>query len=73
MLKIVATRKNKDGDFSDFKLDNNQEVSLKDAINLAKNGNIENVIVGTTKTGSHYLRAKKDDNENNNLSDLPNF
>lgn len=73
MSKIVAVKKGSDGDLEAFKLDNGKEVDLNTAISMAKNDEIEDVLVGKDKLGRDTIRSKKDDTPNNNLSNLPIF
>lgn len=73
MSKIVAVKKGSDGDLEAFKLDNGKEVDLNTAISMAKNDEIEDVLVGKDKLGRDTIRSKKDDTPDNNLSNLPIF
>ena len=71
-MRIVAVRKNQDGDITDFKLDNNQEVNYSQAIDMARNGVIEHIDVFDRK-GRPIIRSQPDGDLNNNLDRLPTF
>lgn len=71
-MKIVAVRKNKDGDITDFKMDNGQEIGYSQAVQMAKNGQIDQVDV-FNKYGREIIRSEPDSDKSNNLSNLPTF
>ena len=71
-FKIVAVRKNSDGDITDFKLDNAMELNYDRAVEMAKSGQIENVDV-YERGGRAVIRSQRDDNPDNNLDRLPRF
>ena len=72
MAKITNGRKTVDGDICAVKLDNGQSMSLQDAVQLANQGGIEGVIVGTDRAGNPYLHSKRGQ-INYKLSELPQF
>ena len=71
MAKIVKVRK-ANGSIVAVKLDNNKELSITDAVESAKNGGIEGVIVGTDRSGDEYLHSKRGQLDYK-LDDLPKF
>lgn len=71
-FKIIAVRKNSDGDITEFKLDNAQELSYEHAVQMAKSGQIQNVDV-YQRSGRDIIRSQRDDNPDNNLDRLPPF
>lgn len=61
-----------DGDVVGYELSNGQRVSKDEGIQMAKIGEIAGVAVATRK-GNEYLRSLPDENENNNLGNLPSI
>lgn len=53
-----------------YELSNGQRITKDEAIQMTKMGQISGVAVATNK-GKEYLRSLPDDNENNNLGNLP--
>lgn len=72
MAKITNVRKTVDGDICAVRLDNGQSMSLQGAVQLANQGGIEGVIVGTDRAGNPYLHSKRGQ-ANYKLSELPQF
>lgn len=60
------------GDVVGYELSNGQRISKDEGIQMAKNGKIAGVAVATRK-GNEYLRSLPDENENNNLGNLPSI
>lgn len=69
--KITKVRKNTDGDITDVMLDNGNVYSVNEAMTMAKDDLIEGVNVGKAKNGREYLRSNPNDNEEDNLDNLP--
>ena len=57
----------------EFKLDNGKVVSLEEAIDMCKNGDLPDYNVGTSKSGTNYLRGNADGDESNNLDSMQTF
>ena len=55
-----------------YELSNGQRVTKDEGIQMAKMGEIAGVAVATNK-GNEYLRSLPDENENNNLGNLPSI
>jgi len=70
---IVKVRKNNDGDITDVMLQNGNVFSINEAIIMARDNKIEGVNVGKAKNGREFLRSDPNDNENDNLDNLPTF
>ena len=70
--RIVAVRKNDDGDLIAFKLSNGEELDYVEALNQAKAGEIADVDV-FTKFGREILRSEPDGLRDNNLDMLEEF
>ncbi len=70
--KIVAVRKNDDGDLVAFKTASGRELDYVTALNEAKAGNIAHVDV-FHKYGRDILRSEPDGIKENNLDQLPEF
>lgn len=71
--KIIKVKKNNDGDITDVMFQNGNVFSINEAIMMAKDNKIEGVNVGKAKNGREYLRSDPNDNENDNLDNLPTF
>lgn len=71
-MKIVAVRKNQDGNITDFKLDNGQELNYQQAVDLARKGQIENIDM-YNRYGRVIIRSEADGDISNNLDNLPTF
>jgi hypothetical protein len=70
--KIVAVRKNDEGDMIAFKTDNGRELDYVTALNEAKAGMIAHVDV-FHKYGRDIIRSEPDGIKENNLDQLPLF
>lgn len=70
---IVAVGKDDDNEIVSYKLDNGEILSREQAISMAKEGGIKGVSVSTSRKGEEYLRSLPDDNESNNLKNLPSI
>lgn len=70
--KIVAVRKNEDGNIIAIKTQNGRELDYEQALAEAKNGNLEHVDV-FHKYGRDILRSEPDGIKENNLDNLPRF
>ncbi|MDU4324803.1 DUF3892 domain-containing protein [uncultured Clostridium sp.] len=68
--KIVETIKNSSGEIMQYVLENGQTVEKAQGVEMAKNGEIDGVIIAHSKKGEEYLRTKPDGNEGNNLSSM---
>lgn len=73
MSKIVAVRKNSDGDLKEFKLDNGRIVSFKDAYDMGCTGEIEGIICTSGRDEALVIRSMPDGDPSNNLANLPTF
>jgi hypothetical protein len=71
--EVVAVRKNGDGDIVELQLSSGQVVGYKEAQQMAKNNQIENVNVFKGRDGDEHLRSNADGNKDNNLDQLPTF
>ena len=70
MSRIVETIKNSSGEITQYVLENGQTVEKAQGVEMAKNGQIEGVIVAHSRKGEVYLRTKPDGTEGNNLSSM---
>lgn len=70
---IVAVGKDSDNEIVSYKLDNGEVLSRDQAISMAKEGGLKGVSVSTSRKGEEYLRSLPDDDESNNLKNLPNI
>ena len=67
--QIVALVKS-GGKVSGYKLSDGRVVDKEHGVGLAKQGDIKNVGI-STRNGNEYLKSLPDENENNNLGNLP--
>ena len=70
--KIVAVRKNDEGDIIAFKTDNGRELDYVTALNEAKAGMIAHIDV-FHKYGRDIIRSEPDGIKENNLDQMPLF
>lgn len=70
--KIVAVRKNEDGDIIAFKTEYGRELDYISTLNDAKAGKLANVDV-FHKYGRDIIRSEPDGIKENNLDQLPEF
>ena len=70
---IVAVRRNSQGDIMAVKFDDKTAVLTHEAIEMAERDEINNVNTGMSKSGHKTLKSNRDDFEENNLSNLPQF
>ncbi|MFC4306818.1 DUF3892 domain-containing protein [Cohnella boryungensis] len=71
--QVVAVRKNGDGDIVELKLSSGEVVGYKEAQQMAKSNQIDNVNVFKGRDGDEHLRSNPDGREDNNLDNLPTF
>jgi hypothetical protein len=71
--KIVKVKKNPDGDITDVMMDNGNVYSIDEAIMMASDHLIDGVNVGRARNGREYLRSNPNDDESDNLDNLPEF
>jgi electron transfer flavoprotein alpha/beta subunit len=72
MENIVSVRKNEDGDIAQVKTDQGNVYSVEQAVQLAKNQQLANV-VAAHRGDREYIRTKPDGSEGNNLDSMPEF
>ncbi|MBE6066813.1 MAG: DUF3892 domain-containing protein [Clostridium lundense] len=70
---IVAVGKDNDNEIVSYKLDNGEILSRDQAISMAKEGGLKGVSVAKSRKGEEYLRSLPDDDESNNLKNLPSI
>ena len=61
--KIVETIKNSSGEIMQYVLENGTTVDKAQGVEMAKNGQIDGVIIAHSKKGEEYLRTKPDGTE----------
>jgi len=73
--KVVAVKKNDDGDISELKLDSGKVITIEEAIQMAKNDELPGYNVGRTRGENAHdvLRGDADGDPSNNLDNLPTF
>lgn len=71
--QVTAVRKNGDGDIVELQLSSGQVVGYKEAQQMAKADQLENVNVFKGRDGDEHLRSNPDGREDNNLDNLPTF
>lgn len=54
-----------------YELSNGHQIDKNAAVQMAKDGEIKGVGVSVSRKGEEYIRSLPDDNESNNLSNLP--
>lgn len=71
--RIIKVKKNPEGDITDVMLQNGNVYSIDEAVLMAKDGLIAGVSVGRAKNGREYLRSIPNDNQWDNLENMPTF
>ncbi|MDQ0191409.1 DUF3892 domain-containing protein [Alicyclobacillus cycloheptanicus] len=71
--RVVAVRKNGDGDIVQFKLADGRVVDYPQAIEMAKNGQIEHANAFRGRDGDFHIRSDADGDPSNNFDNLPQF
>lgn len=71
--RITAIKSSSNGEIEAYELSSGRIITKEEAIGLARNGKIDGVQVLESRKGEEYLRSKPDDDESNNLSELPKF
>lgn len=62
-----------DNEVIGYVLSSGEKVSVKEAIQMAKEGQLEHVGVSISKGGNEYIRSLPDGDESNNLNNLPSI
>ena len=68
--KIVETIKDSSGEIKQYVLENGTTIDKAQGVEMAKNGQIDGVIIAHSRKGEEYLRTKPDETEGNNLSSM---
>jgi len=71
--KITKVKKNTDGDITDIMTSDGNVYPITEAISMAKDHAISGVNVGKAKNGREFLRSNPNDEEDDNLDNLPTF
>jgi len=71
--KITAIKSSSSGEIEAYELSSGKIITKEEAVGLARDGKIDGVQVLESKNGEEYLRSRPDDDESNNLSELPKF
>ena len=72
-MKITKIQKDDNYDIKAVMLDDGTTHTIEEAIQMAKNEQLEGVNVGKDKLGRETLRSNPDGDPSNNLSNLPTF
>ena len=72
-MKITKVRKNNEGDITQVMLNDGNTLDIQQAIQMAKQGQIEDVNVGKVGDGREVLRSNRNDTTEDNLDNLPQF
>jgi hypothetical protein len=70
-MNITGVKHNSKGELISYKLDNGSVIGKDEGITLAKQGKIQGITVGVSKSGEEYLRSMPDGREANNLDNMP--
>ncbi len=71
--RITAIKSSSSGEIEAYELSSGKIITKEEAVGLARDGKIDGVQVLESKNGEEYLRSRPDDDESNNLSELPKF
>lgn len=72
-MKVVAVRKNGDGDIVEFQFSDGRVVDYREAIDLAKQGQINHANAFRGRDGQDHIRSDADGDKSNNFDNLPQF
>ena len=72
-VTVTKVRKNSEGDITDIMLSNGEAYSIKQAIDMTKEGKMQGVNVGKAKNGREFLKSNPNGTEEDNLSNKPMF
>ena len=61
------------GKVKGYELSDGKQISVEEAISMAKENMLKNVGVSISKDGSEYIRSLADGDESNNLGNLPSI
>lgn len=61
------------GEVVGYELESGKQISVSQAIEMAKSNRLKHVGVSTSKDGSEYIRSLADGDESNNLGNLPSI
>lgn len=61
------------GEVVGYELESGKHISVKQAIDMARNNQLKHVGVSTSKDGREYIRSLADGDESNNLGNLPSI
>jgi hypothetical protein len=70
---IVKVRKNSKGEITDVMLNNGKVCSIDEAIEMSKNGQIEDIIVKEGSEGRQYYRNNPTSLGDDNFNHIPEF
>jgi hypothetical protein len=71
--RIVAVKKNGDGDIIKFKTSSGRVLWYHEALQEVERGAISGVNIFKGKDGEQYIRSNADGDPTNNLDNLPTF
>lgn len=72
-MKIIKVKKNNDGDITNVMTDDRKIISLSKAVALAKDGEIDSVIVDKNRNGVEVIKSSTKSSEECSLDNLPIF
>lgn len=72
-MQITKVRKDSRGRITEVMLDDKKTYSIEQAIQMARNNEIQGVNVGKNTQGEDILRGNPDGDRSNNLDSLPTF
>lgn len=72
-LKVVAVKRDDEGNMAQFKLSNEQVVSFSECQDMINEGKLPGLISTVGKNGVEIIRSAPDGDLSNNLSQLPEF
>lgn len=70
---ITKVRKNSEGDITQVMLNDGSIHTVKQAIRMAQQNQLQNVIVGQARNGRQTIRSRGNETKADNLSNLPTF
>lgn len=72
-FEIVEVQHDDQGRLTRFKLSDGRQLNFQQAVAMGKQGQIKNIDVVDRGSGRQYIRSERDETEENNYDNLPEF
>ncbi len=69
--RVVSVRKNTDGDIVEFRFADGRVVDYREAIHMARNGQVDHANAFQGRDGAYHIRSDADGDPANNFDNTP--